>query len=297
MAHDHNHSTNNSKAFIVGITLNLAFVIGEVVFGLRSHSLSLLSDAGHNFGDVLGLALGLGATILAKSTPSSKRTYGLRSSTILASLLNAVLLLVATGAIAWEAVGRFMSPEPVVGTTLIWVASIGVLINVGSALFFFKGKDEDLNIKGAFMHLMGDAVVALGVVITGFIIIYTGWFWLDPVISIVIAGAIVFSTWGLLKDSVNLALQGVPKGIDTEKVTQYLSQLTDVCHVHDLHIWPISTSEVALTAHLVMAKQPSDDNFLDEVTHAVHDQFNIDHTTIQIECGKGNHGCHLDETK
>src|SRR5204863_3859271 len=248
----HSHAPGSfGLAFAIGITLNLGFVIVEVSYGLFAHSLALVADAGHNLGDVLGLLLAWCATFLARTVPTDRRTYGLRSSSILAALFNAIFLLITVGAIAWEAIRRFGNPNVVEARTVIWVAIIGIVINAVTALMFMSGRKRDLNIRAAFVHMAADAGVSLGVVVAGFLIIATGWLWIDPAISLVIAAVITWGTWGLLRDSANLALHAVPQGIEVAEVRQYLSSLPHVTAVHDLHVWPMSTTETALTAHLV----------------------------------------------
>lgn len=287
-SHDHGHShtpPSNNAAFAIGVTLNLGFVVAEVVYGLAAHSLALLSDAGHNMSDVLGLLVAWGAIHLGKSLPTARRTYGLRRSSILAALINAIVLLIAVGGITWEAIGRFAHPEPVAGSIVIWVAAAGVVINAASALLFMAGRERDLNIQGAFMHMAADAGVSLGVVGIGFAIRATGWLWLDPAVSILIGGVIVWGTWGLLRESVNLAMDAVPAGIDPQAVKEHLASLAGVEAVHDLHIWGMSTTETALTVHLVMPQPPSDDTFLHRAGHELHERFEIGHITIQIEHG------------
>ena len=251
--HAHGHAPKDfGRAFLFGIILNSSFVAAEAVYGILSNSLALLADAGHNLSDVLGLLLAWGASTLVKRIPSKRFTYGLRSTSILAALINAVLLLVVTGGIAWEAVLRFQHPSAVEGMTVIIVATFGIAINLGTALLFMSGRKGDLNVRGAFTHMAADAAVSLGVVIAGFAIMYTGWLWLDPVVSLMISIVIVIGTWGLLRDSVNLALHAVPEGIDPDKVHAYLSAAEGVSEVHDLHIWAMSTTETALTVHLVV---------------------------------------------
>lgn len=294
--HSHHHApANYGWAFAVGITLNLSFVVLEVIYGRLSHSLSLVADAGHNLSDVMGLVLAWGARMLARRRPTSKRTYGFRRSSILAALINAVVLLVSVGAIAWEAIHRLGDPHSIAGTTVVWVAMIGVVINIGTALMFMSGRKGDLNIRGAFMHMTADAVIALGVAVSGAIILFTGWVWLDPLVSLVIVGLIVIGTWSLLRDSINLVLDGVPAGIDLQAVNQYLANLPDCVEVHDLHIWGMSTTETALTAHLVLAETMRDDTLLVRTARELHDQFGIEHTTLQLETGKraGACGCQL----
>ncbi len=284
MPHSHDHRPeSDNRAFAIGVTLNVAFVAVESIYGVLAGSLALVADAGHNLSDVLGLLLAWGASLLAQRKPTATRTYGLRRGTVLAALLSSLLLLVASGAIAWEAVGRFMDPAPVGGLTVIVVASIGVVINTATALLFVSGRKTDLNIKGAYLHMAADAGVSLGVVVAGLAIIATGWEWLDPTISLAIVAIIFVGTWGLLKDSVDLALDAVPKGIDPVAVLDYLSKLPGVVEVHDLHIWGMSTTEAALTVHLVIPQGNVADGFLCEVANRLHDQFDIQHSTIQIE--------------
>ncbi|MDT5272806.1 MAG: cobalt-zinc-cadmium efflux system protein [Acidobacteriota bacterium] len=254
MGHDH-APANYGRAFAVGVTLNLGFVIAEVIYGRRSHSLALVADAGHNMSDVLGLVLAWGAMFLARRHPTPERTYGFRRSSILAALINAAVLLISVGAIAWEAIRRISENHAVEEKAVIWVASVGILINAGTALMFMRGRKGDLNIRGAFLHMAADAVIALGVVITGFIMLYTGWLWLDPVASLVIVALVVYGTWGLLRDSVNLALDAVPEGVDIEGINEYLASFSTCVEVHDLHIWGMSTTETALTAHLAWGRR------------------------------------------
>ena len=257
---------------------------------MAANSLALLSDAGHNLSDVFGLLIAWGAIHLGKSLPTKRRTYGLRRSSILAALSNAIILLVVVGGISWEAIGRFFHPEVVGGGTVIWVAAAGVVINTATALLFMAGREHDLNLKGAFLHMAGDAAVSVGVIIIGFAIRATGWHWLDPAVSILIGIVIVWGTWGLLRESVNLAMDAVPAGIDPHKVEAYLAGLPGVQAVHDLHIWGMSTTEAALTAHLVMPQPPTDGKFLCEVSHELREHFEIGHVTIQIE--HGDEECH-----
>jgi cobalt-zinc-cadmium efflux system protein len=288
----HSHAPASfGSAFAVGITLNVGFVIIEVVYGVLAHSLALVADAGHNMGDVLGLLLAWCATFLARTAPTERRTYGLRSSSILAALFNAIFLLITVGAIAWEALRRFGDPTVVEARTVIWVSIIGIVINTATALMFMSGRKRDLNIRAAFTHMAADAGVSLGVVVAGFLIIATGWRWIDPAISLAIAAVITWGTWGLLRDSVNLALQAVPQGIDLTEVRQYLSSLPHVTEVHDLHIWPMSTTETALTAHLVRDVDDCDCALLDQAARDLHRKFEIQHATLQFETL--DHRCHL----
>lgn len=288
--HDHSHGHGHShgpvdynRVFAIGVTLNIGFAAAEAFYGYFADSLALVADAGHNFSDVLGLLMAWGATHLAKHRPSERRTYGLRSTSILAALFNAVILLVAVGAIAWESIRRFSEPAQVAGTTIIWVALIGIIINTATAMLFISGRKDDLNIRGAFLHMAADAAVSAGVVIAGIAILYTGWNWIDPVVSLIIAAVILAGTWGLLRESVDLALHAVPEGIDPQKVTSYLEGLPGVTAVHDLHIWGMSTTEAALTAHLVKPDHLNDDELIARASKELHDHFGIEHTTLQWE--------------
>lgn len=284
-AHQH-HVANFGKAFAIGIALNLAFVAIEAGYGFSSNSLALLSDAGHNLSDVLGLSLAWFATWLTRRRATAQFTYGLRSSSILAAVVNAVVLLVAVGGIIWEAILRFGSPAPTNTSVVMIVASIGVVVNGVTAALFVSGSKSDLNIRGAFLHMLADALVSVGVVVAGFLMLKTGALWIDPFVSIAIGFVIVWSTWGLLKASVFMALAGVPQGIDTKSVEAFLLGHVEVSHVHDLHIWALSTSQTALTAHLVCANDKTPhDNFIFEVSRKLNDQFGIGHVTIQIERG------------
>ena len=303
MAHEHNHGghahahapADFGRAFAIGVGLNLGFVVLEAIYGVLSHSVALLADSGHNLSDVLGLLLAWGATVLAKKRPTSRRTYGFRSSSILAALLNALLLLVAIGAIAWESVGRFFHPEPLQTGTIIIVALIGVVINTATALLFMRGRKDDINIRGAFLHMAADAGISLGVVIAGLVIRFTGWVWLDPTVSLVLVAVIFWGTWGLLKESVNLSLHAVPEGINEAAIRTYLEAVPSVIGVHDLHIWAMSTTEAALTVHLVRAVSTRDDELLAQIGRDLHDNFNIEHPTIQFETGDAAHECALNE--
>ena len=290
--HGHSHAPSNyNRAFIVGITLNVGFVAIEALFGFLSNSLALLTDAGHNLSDVLGLLVAWLAFWLGSRRPTQRYTYGFRRSSILAALLNACFLLVAMGAIAWEAIQRFSSPPPVNGTTVIGVALVGIVINGITALMFMSGREKDLNIKGAFLHMAADALVSLGVVLAGIAILTTGWLWFDSVISLIIVVVIVAGTWNLLRDSINLALDAVPPGIELFAVRTYLEELSGVVGVHDLHIWAMSTTETALTAHLVMLTGNPGDAFLSRIRMELHDKFGIEHTTIQVETGNFLRDC------
>jgi cobalt-zinc-cadmium efflux system protein len=291
-AHQHSHaSANYSRAFAIGTLLNVGFV--EAGYGYLAHSLALIADAGHNLSDVLGLLLAWGASALSRRPPTKRYTYGLRGSSILAALLNAIFLLFAMGAIAWEATRRFSNPEPVAGGTVIGVALVGIAINAATALMFMSGRKGDLNIRGAFLHMAADAGVSLGVVLAGIAIAMTGWLWFDPVVSLIIVVVVVVGTWQLLRDSVNLALDAVPAGIETLAVQTYLAERPGVAQVHDLHIWAMSTTETALTAHLVMPTGYPGDAFLRQVCKDLHDHFSIEHATLQVETGDSGHPCSL----
>ena len=292
--HGHSHGpASYNRAFAVGIVLNTGFVIVEAFYGVMGNSLALLADAGHNLSDVLSLMMAWGAAALAKRRPTERRTYGLRRSSILASLANALLLLVAVGGVVWEAVQRLQKPEPVVETTVIIVALIGIAINTGTAVMFMAGRKNDINIQGAFMHMAADAAVSLGVVLAAVAMMFTGWLWLDPATSLVIAIVITVGTWSLLRESLNLALDAVPQGVDRQKVERFLAEQPGVSEVHDLHIWAMSTTEVALTAHLVRPDAPLDDAFLARIGHDLRERFGVQHATLQIESGDPRYPCHL----
>ena len=292
MGRGHSHSpTNYGRAFAIGIALNLVFVIFEAIYGRLAHSLALVADAGHNLSDVLGLVLAWGAMLLARRRPTPERTYGFRRSSIFAALINAAVLLISVGAIAWEAIGRLNRPYFVDEATVIWVASIGILINAGTALMFLSGRKGDMNIRAAFQHMAADAVISLGVVVTGIVMLETGWLWLDPAVSLVIVVLIVYSTWDLLRDSFNLALDAVPAGIDMSAVREYLSGLPTCVDVHDLHVWGMSTTEAALTAHVVMKQTVVDDALLARAAQELHEKFGIEHTTLQVEFGDPTYPC------
>ena len=288
--HDHGHGHAGHShgpdsfgfAFAVGSGLNAAFVVAELVFGYAANSLALVSDAVHNLSDVMALLLAWGAAWLAQRRPTDTHTYGYRRASILAALFNAGLLLVAVGGIAVEAINRIQAPAAVASWTVVWVAAFGILINGGTALLFMRGRHSDLNIRGAYLHMAADASVSLGVVVAALVIMATGWFWVDPLISLGIAAVVLASGWGLARDSVNLALDAVPKGIELAHVQQYFRSLEGVIEVHDLHVWAMSTNETALTAHLV---RPGghDDAFLHHVCEELAHRFNIHHATLQIE--------------
>ena len=271
------------RAFALGVLLNVVFVIVEAGCGWWLNSLALLADAGHNLSDVLGLLMAWGGYALAKVSPSRKHTYGWRASTILAALFNALLLLVAVGGIAWEAIGRLSAPTTILAPVVIAVALVGVVINTLTALLFLRGRHEDLNLRGAYLHMAADALLSLGVVVAGLVIMVTEWYWVDPLTSLVIAAVILYSTWGLLRESLRLAMQAVPSHIDVDAVEELLASLPGVAEVHDLHIWAMSTTEIALTAHLVKPEVDNEDTLLREAREQLHDQFSISHSTIQIE--------------
>lgn len=293
MGHDHDHDHHShgqfhapasfGKAFAIGIALNSAFVLIEGGYGIIANSMALLADAGHNLSDILGLAVAWIASVLANRPPSSRYTFGLKSSTILAALFNAVFLLVAVGAIGWEAILRLFNPEPVVGKTMIIVAAIGILINGMTAWLFASGSKGDLNIRGAYLHMASDAAVSAGVVIAGLAILYTGWLWLDPAVSLVIVGVIVWGTWGLLRESLAMSLKAVPPGVDPMAVRALLAKQPGVEAVHDLHIWPMSTTDIALTAHLVIPSGHPGDSFFMHIAEELRARHGIGHVTLQVE--------------
>jgi len=292
--HDHSHAHGHAAhshapdsfgfAFAVGVTLNTVFVVAELAFGYAANSLALISDAVHNFSDVIALLLAWAATWLARRQPTDQHTYGYRRASILAALVNAGLLLIAVGGIAVEAIRRIEEPAAVAGGTVVVVAVLGIIVNGGTALLFMRGRHGDLNIRGAFLHMAADAAVSLGVVVAAGVIIWTGWLWVDPAVSLCIAAIVLASGWGLARDSVNLALDGVPRGVELAGVRDYLGRLDGVIEVHDLHVWAMSTHETALTVHLV---RPGgfDDAFLHGVCAELSHRFNIHHATLQIEAG------------
>jgi len=298
-AHDHGHGPGHAhapasfgRAFAIGIGLNLAFVVVEFGYGVLAKAMALMADAGHNLSDVLGLVVAWIASALAKRPPSSRYTYGLGGSSILAALFNAVFLLVALGAIAWEAILRLFHPEPVATGIVMIVAAIGILINGVTAWLFASGRKGDINIRGAFLHMVADAAVSAGVVVAGLVILATGWLWLDPLTSLVIVGVIVWGTWSLLRDSLSMAVSAVPPAVDPEAVRRYLESCVGVASVHDLHIWPMSTTDTALTAHLVLPGGHPGDAFLETTTTELRHRFKIGHATLQIEISAET-ACHL----
>jgi cobalt-zinc-cadmium efflux system protein len=270
-------------AFAVGIALNAGFVALEAAFGVVGHSVALLADAGHNLSDVLGLLVGWIASILVKRAPTARFTYGLAGSSILAALFNAVFLLVVIGGLSWEAIGRLFHPEPVAGGTVMAVAAIGIVINAICAWLFASGRKDDINIRGAFTHMAADALVSLGVVVAGLVILLTGWLWLDPVVSLFVNAVVVFGTWSLLRDSIAMSLNAVPPGIEVADVSAFLAGRPGVSAIHDLHIWGMSTTETALTAHLVMPGGHPGDAFLMELCEALRARHRIGHATFQVE--------------
>lgn len=296
--HDHDHShhhhapKNYNTAFIIGISLNFIFVLLEATYGYFSESLALMADAGHNLSDVAGLLVAWGAFWLAGKKPSKHFTFGLRKSSILAALFNSVFLLLAVGIILWEAIHRLMSPNAIETKTVMIVAAIGIVINTLTALLFFKDKNDDINLKGAYLHMAADALISLGVVLSAVIISYTGQYWIDPLVSIIISLVIIYGTWDLLKNSARLSMDAVPQGIDPTAVKEYLSNIENVREVHDLHIWAMSTTENALTVHLTMTKMSFDNNKLLQVTKHLEKEFKIHHPTIQIESFDEKFECH-----
>jgi len=300
-AHGHTHGPGGhahapasfDRAFALGVGLNVAFVITELAFGLRTHSLALIADAGHNLGDVLALVLAWAGMVLSRREPTPRRTYGMRRFSILAAVANAGILLVAVGAIIVEAIDRFRHPAPVAGGVVSVVAAVGIAINLGTALAFMRGRERDLNIRGAFLHMLGDAAASAGVVVAGLLIAATGLLWIDPAVSLLLAALIMWSTWGLARDSVNLALDAVPAGIDPIEVDAMLRGLDGVVEVHDLHIWGMSTTDVALTAHLIRPCHGGEDALLAAATRLLRERFGIAHATLQVEQGLAIHPCDL----
>ena len=290
----HSHGAPDfGRAFAIGIALNLAFVAGEATAGILAHSLALLADAGHNLSDVLGLALSWSAAVLSRRSPSGRFTYGLKSSSILAALANAVILLVVTGGIAWQAILRVIDPVAVNSGVMIWVAAAGIVVNGSTALLFASGRGHDLNIKSAFLHMAADAIVTAGIVVAGIVIGLTGWSRLDPAISLVVSAVIVISTWDLLKSAIGLALDAVPEHVDAAAVRDYLQKLPGITALHDLHIWGMSTTETALTCHVIMPAGHPGDAALNAIAQELHRRFGIAHATIQIELADSSEVCAL----
>jgi cobalt-zinc-cadmium efflux system protein len=280
--HHHHAPANFNRAFAIGIGLNTAFVGIEAFYGWKINSLALLADAGHNLSDVIGLVLAWGGALAGRLRPDARHTYGWKRASILAAFVNAVLLLVAMGSLAWEAVQRLQSPQAVEGLTIMAVAGIGIVVNTATALMFMRGSKSDLNIRGAFLHMAADALVSAGVVVAGALALWFGWAWLDPVVSLLIAAVIVAGSWSLFRQSVHLLFDGVPEGIDLHAVQALLEAMPGVARVHDLHVWAMGTSEVAMSAHLVMPLSNGDDAFLQQATQALLDHFEIQHVTIQV---------------
>ncbi len=295
--HDHGAPNNQGRIFIFTILLNVAFVVLEFAYGFIANSTALMADAGHNASDVLGLLLAWGAVMLARKQPNQRYTYGLRSTSILAALANAALLLVASGAIALEAIQRFSQPPTVASLTVSIVAAVGIVINGLSAWLLRSGSKEDLNVRGAYLHMLADTAISLAVVVVGLAMFHSGWYWLDPSISLAIVLVIVIGTWDLLRDSLRLVLSAVPEQINASAIDMYLRQLDGVTDIHDLHIWGLSTTETALTAHLVMPCGCPGDDFMDEVTQTLKKQYSIQHSTLQIEQGTTIHACSLTATE
>jgi cobalt-zinc-cadmium efflux system protein len=284
--HDHHHApASYDRAFAIGIALNLGFVGVEAFYGWRIDSLALLADAGHNLSDVAGLVLAWGGALAGQLRPNPRHTYGWKKGSILAAFANALLLLVAMGALVWEAIGRLLTPDPVAGhdgLTIMAVAGVGIVVNTVTALLFMRGRAHDLNIRGAFLHMAADALVSAGVVVAGGLTLWMGWSWLDPVVSLLIAAVILWGTWSLFRQSLHLLFDGVPDHVDPQAVHASLLALPGIEHVHDLHIWAMDTSEVAMTAHLVMPVGHADDAFLQAATEMLHERFEITHVTLQV---------------
>ncbi len=282
--HHHGHAPANfGLAFAVGALLNSAFVAAEAVYGVLGHSMALLADAGHNLGDVLGLLAAWSAAVLSRRRASARFTYGLGSSSVLAALMNAVVLLVVTGAVAAEAIRRLLQPEPAAGFVVMGVAAAGIAVNGITAGMFASGRKGDLNVRGAYLHMLSDALVAVGVVVAGGLILLTRWMWLDPVVSLLISGVIVWGTWSLLRESLNMALDAVPAGIETAEVRAHLLGQDGVTGLHDLHIWAMSTTETALTCHVLMPRGHPGDHALNAICEGLNHRFHIGHVTLQVE--------------
>lgn len=280
--HVHGAAPRRTAAFAIATGLNLVFVVAEFIYGMLAHSMALVADAAHNLGDVAGLLLAWGASVLARRRPTSTRTYGFGKATILAALANALLLFMTVGGVAWEAIGRLSAPPEVEALTVIVIAALGVVINGLGAALFMRGH-EDVNVRAAFLHLAADTGVSVGVVLTGVVLFYTDWIWLDPVISLVISAVILYTTWSLLRESFNLSMDAVPRGVDIDEVKQFLRELAGVIDVHDLHVWAMSTNENALTAHMVAEPEVDRAVLLQDIDEAMRERFAICHSTIQIE--------------
>ncbi|MXS78820.1 cation transporter [Nitrosomonas sp. JL21] len=291
--HEHKNLVNHGRVFIFTIVLNSVYVVAEFTYGFIANSAALIADAGHNLSDVSALILAWIATVLAGKAPSERFTYGLRSSTILAALANAMLLLIVCGGIAWESFQRLMHPPAIAEMTVVLVSIIGILINGLSAFLFMKDSKNDINIRGAYLHMAADAGISFSVMLSGIGMMFTGWYWLDPVVSQIIVLIIIISTWGLLQESLKLALNAVPTDIDLSSVDAYLRSCRGVKDIHDLHIWGMSTTENALTVHLVIPDGYPGDNYMDEIMKTLSERFNINHSTLQMELGSSNHICNL----
>ncbi len=295
--HGHHHHApvaGHGRAFALAVALNIVIVVVQGVYGVLAHSTALLADAGHNLSDVLGLLLAWGASWLATRRPSARFTFGFGTSSILASLANATLLLIACGAIIGEAIGRLMAPAPVAGLDVFVVAVVGMVVNGFSAWLFMRGSKDDLNVRGAFLHMAADAGVSAAVAVGGLVILFTGWNWIDPVMSIVVVLVIVYGTWGLLRESVRLALAAVPEGVDVERIRVFLAAQEGVTDVHDLHVWALSTTGNALSAHLVMPGGHPGDSVLDGIVQALGKGYSMKHVTLQVDMGTSQHRCSLD---
>ncbi|MGF7133546.1 cobalt-zinc-cadmium efflux system protein [Paraburkholderia sp. EB58] len=294
--HHHHHApvAGHGRAFAIAVVLNVAIVLIQGVYGVIAHSTALLADAGHNLSDVLGLLLAWGATWLTTRRPSAHYTFGYGSTSILASLVNAGLLLFACGVIVTEAIGRLMNPAPVAGLTVFVVATVGMLVNGFSAWLFMRGQKEDLNIRGAFLHMAGDALISAAVAVSGLVILGTNWTWLDPVMSLIVVAVIVYGTWGLLRDSVRLALDAVPPGVDLQRIREYLAGQPGVTDVHDLHVWALSTTGNALSAHLVIPAGHPGDAAVDAIVFTLREEFAMQHATLQVDLGTTHHHCSLE---
>ena len=299
-AHGHSHgqghahgAPNLDRAFAIGIAINLAFVVVEAFYGWKADSLALLADAGHNLGDVLGLVLAWAGAFAGRLAPDERHTYGWKRASILAAFANSLLLLVAIGSLAWAAIGRLAAPAPIDAGIVMVVAAIGIVVNGATALLFLRGRHGDLNARAAFLHMAADAAVSLGVVIAGAVMWLTGAYWIDPAISLLIVVVILVGTWGLLRESVKLALNAVPQGVDLPAVADYLAHLPGVSAIHDLHIWGMSTTQSALTVHLVMPAGYPGDAAVDAISQALRERFAVQHSTLQVEQGTTEHACSL----